>query len=46
MLLILPPFIALIFLFHAKMMVMLYHYTPFTAQNIALTTTDARAPLD
>jgi hypothetical protein len=35
-LLILPPFIASLFLFHAEMMVFLYHYTPFTAQNVAL----------
>ena len=35
-LLILPPFIASLFLFHAEMMVFLYHHTPFTAQNVAL----------
>ena len=35
-LLILPPFIASIFLYHAELMVFLYNYTPFTEQNVAL----------
>ena len=35
-LLILPPVITSFFLFHAEMMVFLYHYSPFTAQNVAL----------
>ena len=33
---ILPPLIVSFFLFHAEMMVFLYYYTPFTAQNVAL----------
>jgi hypothetical protein len=35
-LLILPPFIASFFLYHVELMVFLYNYTPFTAQNVAL----------
>ena len=35
-LLILPPLIASFFLYHVEMMVFLYYYTPFTAQNVDL----------
>jgi hypothetical protein len=35
-LLIVPPLIASFFIYHAEMMVFLYRYTPFTAQNVAL----------
>ena len=33
-LLILPPLIASLLLYHAELMVFLYNYTPFTAQNV------------
>ena len=35
-LLILPPLIASFFIYHVEMMVFLYYYTPFTAQNVDL----------
>jgi hypothetical protein len=35
-LLILPPYITSVLLYHAQMMVFLYRYTPFTEQNVNL----------